>query len=72
MYDRVNEEMAWQRLVDLQREAENSRLLAVHGPAAVNTLAQRIAETVWAFARGVRPRWWAVQPEECAEAREVA
>lgn len=68
MYDRMNEEVAWQRLQDLQREVENSRMLAGYGTTQLTRFAERLGDAAWALVRGVRPRWWTEQ----GEAREVA
>jgi len=42
MYPYFNEEVAWQRLQDLQREMEYSRQLAHLGPPALARLAQYV------------------------------
>ncbi len=50
MYPFMNEDAAWQRLQDLQREMENSRLLAEARPwAALQTLGRLVAR-VWLLA----------------------
>jgi hypothetical protein len=50
MHPFMNEDAAWQRLQDLQREMENSRLLAVGQPnAAFHSLGQ-LAARVWLLA----------------------
>jgi hypothetical protein len=59
-----NEEMAWQRVLDVQREAENRRLLNAGGSPATSGLAGLagvIADVTWSFvhAFGLAPRWWA-------------
>jgi hypothetical protein len=59
-----NEEMAWQRVQDVQREAENRRLLDAGGSPALSGLsglAGMIADVTWSFvhAFGLAPRWWA-------------
>jgi hypothetical protein len=46
MYPYLNEEVAWQRLQDLQREMENSRLMAHHTRLAFADL-KRLAARVW-------------------------
>ena len=55
-----NEDMAWQRLLDVQREAENRRLVASGGAPTVSGLAGVIAEVAYSFvhALGLAPRWW--------------
>ncbi len=75
MYPYLNEDAAWQRLKDLQREMENSRLMAEHGPAWLGRIAGEAAEFGWALWRGVRPRWWAAPvpvAEECDAAVDAA
>ncbi len=57
----VNEEMAWQRLCDIQREMENSRLMAQNGPPALGRVARLLGSRVWwlaglAMRRPPRPR----------------
>ena len=50
MYPYTNEDEAWQRLKDLQREMENSRLTAASQPrVALDTFA-RLASRVWLLA----------------------
>ncbi|HKV87614.1 MAG TPA: hypothetical protein VJT78_06420 [Candidatus Dormibacteraeota bacterium] len=43
----LNEDAAWQRLKDVQREYENSRLLAVHGWPALVHLSGLIVRRAW-------------------------
>lgn len=43
----ANEEVAWQRLKDLQREYEYSRLMSESGPAALARLGRILAQRVW-------------------------
>ncbi len=66
-----NEDMAWQRLLDAQREAENRRLIAAGGPPATRGLAGVIGEVAWSFvhALGLTPRWWAGDEGEAGAAR---
>ena len=47
----MNEDIAWFRLQDLQREMENSRLLAGQRSSAVAGLARK----VWALVRAAWP-----------------
>lgn len=56
-----NEDVAWQRLLDVQREAENRRLLAAGGPPIKWSVGSWIAAGAWSFAHalGLMPRWWA-------------
>ncbi len=51
----MNEDVAWQRLHDHQREMEYSRLLADQGLPALARLAQRIGGRIWALVEAVRP-----------------
>ncbi len=46
MYSYKNEDAAWDRLVDMQREMENSRLWADRSGHLLTTLA-RLAERAW-------------------------
>ncbi len=55
MYPYMNEDVAWQRLQDLQREMENSRLLAKNGPPALARLARYLGRGIWMLASAVRP-----------------
>lgn len=56
-----NEDIAWQRLQDAQREAENRRLIEAGGPPTPGSAAGVIGEVAWGFvhALGLAPRWWA-------------
>jgi hypothetical protein len=49
MYSYRNEDAAWDRLVDMQREMENSRLWADRSGRLLTTLA-RLAERAWILA----------------------
>jgi hypothetical protein len=66
-----NEDVAWQRLQDVQREAENRRLIAAGGAAYTGpnprsvlkrSLLRRVAgvleDVLWVVNRGAHPRWW--------------
>jgi hypothetical protein len=55
MYPYMNEDVAWQRLQDLQREMENSRLLAQNGPPALARLARYVGARIWTLAATARP-----------------
>jgi hypothetical protein len=50
LYPFMNEDAAWQRLQDTQREIENSRLLAEGQPAATFALVKSLAARVWHLA----------------------
>ena len=55
-----NEEVAWQRLVDLQREVEYSRLIATNGVPGFARFIRLLVERVWwlgglAMRRAPRP-----------------
>lgn len=47
MYPYANEEMAWQRLCDVQREMENSRLIAEHGLPALGRAVRMLGTRAW-------------------------
>lgn len=49
MYPYMNEDVAWQRLQDMQREMENSRIWA-GGSANGLALAARLAQRAWILA----------------------
>ncbi|HSS93813.1 MAG TPA: hypothetical protein VLR46_07465 [Candidatus Dormibacteraeota bacterium] len=49
-YPYMNEDTAWQRLQDLQREMENSRLMAAGQPQAAMATLRRLAARVWLLA----------------------
>ena len=50
MYGYSNEDAAWQRLQDLQREMENSRLMASSQPKAVAGTLRKLAARAWLLA----------------------
>jgi len=50
MYPFMNEDAAWQRLQDTQRELENSRLMAAAQPGATIELLKRLAARAWHLA----------------------
>ncbi len=50
MYPFMNEDAAWQRLQDTQREIENSRLMAEGQPGATLQLLSRLATRAWHLA----------------------
>lgn len=57
----VNEEVMWQRLKDIQREAENARLYGPHRQMSLAQLAALLGRRVWLLAglamrRPPRPR----------------
>ena len=55
MYPNMNEDVAWQRVLDVQREMQNSRLLADQGPSAPARVAQRLGRWIWALIRQMQP-----------------
>lgn len=61
----ANEDVMWQRLKDLQREAENSRLFAQNAvPVFVRLIGVLTGGARRAVhALGLAPRWWAVPAE---------
>ena len=46
-----NEELMWQRLKDIQLEAENSRLWATHRLPATVRLVRKLGRRVWRLAQ---------------------
>ena len=50
MYGYNNEDAAWQRLQDLQREMENSRLMASSMPQEVVGALRKLAARAWLLA----------------------
>jgi hypothetical protein len=54
----VNEDVMWQRLKDVQREAENRRLLGRGQRPSLSSVFHAARE----LARAVYPRWWS-RPE---------
>jgi hypothetical protein len=78
MRSHENEDIAWQRLQDVQREAENRRLIAAGGPPTTGGGAGIITEVAWGFvhALGLAPRWWAhdsssTTPPDASERKPV-
>jgi hypothetical protein len=67
----ANEEVAWQRMQDLQREAEYSRLMATHALPAALRLVRRLARALRRAPRG-RPVAMEVECGERDAASEVA
>lgn len=59
MYDRLREEMAWLRLQDIEREAENRRLLADRSPN--RHFLDAMGERIWRDV-GVRFGWLSDPP----------
>jgi hypothetical protein len=73
MYGQINEDVAWQRVKDLQREMENSRLMAAgRRPAALDAL-WRLADWLGTFTwrSGARKagRWQGANRPEMNEGR---
>jgi len=70
----LNEDVMWERLKDIQREMENSRLYGAHGPSLLTVL-RRLGARVWwvvglATRRPPRKRW--VDVDEESATSEVA
>src|SRR5260370_25364320 len=63
MYPFMNEDAAWQRLQDTQREIENSRLMAEGRPGATLQLLRRLAT------RPLHLAWLAMPPPRDAPLR---
>ena len=57
MYPFMNEDAAWQRLQDIQREMENRRLMAAGRPPITLTTLRQLAARAWLLAglAAVRP-----------------
>lgn len=57
MHQFMNEDEAWRRLQDIQREMENRRLMAAGQPNATFETIKQLAARVWVLARlaAVRP-----------------
>ncbi|MFI5281675.1 MAG: hypothetical protein ACHQ0J_00925 [Candidatus Dormibacterales bacterium] len=78
MYPYANEEVAWQRLQDLQREMENSRRLALgHRPDWLNAAWWLGAKAVSAVRRlssalAWRPAERTLRAEECETETDAA
>lgn len=74
MYPYMNEDVAWQRLLDLQREMENSRLFAQNGPPALARLVRYLGGGIWKLAAAARParRHEPLMAEECDSATDAA
>src|SRR5260370_10957730 len=51
----MNEDAAWQRFQDLQREMENRRLLAAGRPSVTLEIIRRLAARVWLLRVAMRP-----------------
>lgn len=73
MYPFMNEDVAWQRLQDLQREMENSRLVAEQGPPALARLARYLGGRVGKLLATTRAaRRQETLAEECVSATDAA
>ncbi len=78
MHPFMNEDVAWQRLVDMQREVENSRIWGNSSRNLLHTLA-KLAERAWILgglamrrAPRRRPSALVVDREEAASAPDAA
>lgn len=49
----LNEDVMWERLKDIQREMENSRLYGAQGPSLLTVL-RRLGARVWWLGRATR------------------
>ncbi len=76
MYQFNNEEAAWQRLQDIQREMENSRLIATYGVPKTAYVLRLLGERIWWIAglamRRTPRRHSAARIEESKAARDAA
>ena len=70
----ANEEIMWQRLKDLQREAENSRLVAQTAWQFFARLSRLLTGPVSGslHALGLKPRWWAMSTQQPGHADPYA
>jgi hypothetical protein len=61
----TNEEVMWQRLKDVQREAETSRLFAQQVAPGLMRFAALVIGSAWAaiHALGLAPRWWSASDD---------
>lgn len=51
----MNEDIAWQRMLDLQREMDNSRLLAYQGVPALARVAELLGGPILRLVASLRP-----------------
>jgi hypothetical protein len=51
----MNEDAAWQRLQDNQREMDNRRLLAAGRPSVTLEILRRLAARAWLWRAAMRP-----------------
>ena len=51
----MNEDAAWQRFQDIQREMENRRLLAAGRPSVTLETLRRLAARAWLWRAAMRP-----------------
>ena len=51
----MNEDAAWQRFQDIQREMENRRLLAAGRPSVTLETLRRLAARAWLWRPAMRP-----------------
>ncbi len=56
MYPYMNEDVAWERLKDIQREMENRRLMAEAGQSELVYLGQLLVERARGLVRALRSR----------------
>jgi hypothetical protein len=73
----ANEDVMWQRLKDIQREAENRRLYGVRTSPTLVDLVQVLGRGAWwlaglAMRRAPRPRPVALAEQDCEGASDVA
>lgn len=76
MHQFDNEDVAWQRLQDIQREMENSRLLATYGLPRTGYLLGLLGKRIWWIAgiamRRTPRRHPAARIEDSKSARDAA
>lgn len=56
MHQYMNEDEAWQRLQDMQREMENRRLMAAGRPNATFETVRQLAARAWLWGATIRPQ----------------
>jgi hypothetical protein len=55
MHPYMNEDAAWQRFQDMQREMDNRRLLAAGRPSVTLEILRRLAARAWLWRDEMRP-----------------
>jgi hypothetical protein len=65
----ANEDVMWERLKDMQREAENSRLIAQQVAPGFSRVIRLTIRAAWGaiHALGLAPRWWSASDHGLAQ-----